>query len=1247
MSAPHPSPFASQRAQRLAAALTVLFLATAVVLWIADLRASHESETLLLLLNLGVTLPASLAVALMAGRAFLTGGQSGLLLLGSAALMWGTSTAGASALLEGSGNTMITVHNLGTLAAAALHLGGLAWRRELRRPGRWLAAAYLGVLAAVILLARLVEAARLPLFFVPGEGGTPVRQIVLVASATLLVAAAGVTVAATRRRRSPFLTWYGLSLTLLAIGVVGTALQADHGSALGWTGRLAQAAGSLYLLVAVSLASRDARAWQSWVEAAEAVWRQELLSTLRRRPLLRWAVRYGAAAAGVALASLVRQGAIALLGPGPPSFLPFSLAVLIVALFVGLGPGLLGVGLTIVLADLTMFPPIGSLSIASRTGRLSLVMFALVGGCMCAITELYRHNRRRVTTYERELAAHQSRERLAVFAEATFEGIIESEGGVIVDCNEQAASMSGYAPEELKGMPIERLVAPADLDRVLAGIRDRVTTISEHELLRKDGTSITVETHGRQMAPDSARRHTAIRDITDRKRAEQALRESEERYRLFVETSNEGIWVADADDRTTFINAAMARMLGRSVEEMAGTPAADYTTPAELADHRRRMELLRQGVSQRYERRLVRKDGRVLVCELSAAPMFDAAGRFAGTLAVESDITDRKRSDQLLLAQRDLFRAVAEQASLPEMLRLCLATALQISGLDCGGVYLSTDGGGLRLMLATGISDEFVRAASDYLADAANTRLVMAAEPRYTTLEQLDQSVSEVKRREGLRALAVIPISREGRVLGCINVASHDLDEVPLHCRPQLETIASTAGLLISEAEARTSLQESEEIKRLFIEHAPAAVAMFDRNMRYLAVSRRWMSDFGLGDESVLGRSHYEVFPEIPEHWRDAHRRGLDGEVVLSERDRFVRAGGSVQWVRWEVRPWYLGGGAVGGILILTEEITQQVRAEEALRASSERYRVLAETMLHGVVHHDADGKVIAMNPAAERILGRHPGEFLGRTSEDEEYHTLRDDGSMFPGREHPAMVALRTGAPVSGVVMGVYNPREASYRWINVSAVPLFRAGDLEPSEVYAVFEDVTERREAERALRESEQRLRRVASAGRIGLYEWRPVADTAYWSPEVRELLGRDVAGSSAIAAWLECVHPDDRERVARDAHERLNAARAGRDSGSGRCEYRVVHADGTVLWIEAATTCERDGDDLVVRGSMRDVTERRRAEGEIRRHAESLRVANEELLLCNRAAVERELRMIELKREINDLSRRLGLPPRYQI
>jgi len=157
-------------------------------------------------------------------------------------------------------------------------------------------------------------------------------------------------------------------------------------------------------------------------------------------------------------------------------------------------------------------------------------------------------------------------------------------------------------------------------------------------------------------------------------------------------------------------------------------------------------------------------------------------------------------------------------------------------------------------------------------------------------------------------------------------------------------------------------LRESGEYLRFFFEYAPAALAMFDHNMCYLHVSNRWRSDYGLGERALLGVSHYQIFPEIPEKWKEAHRRGLAGEVIREEEERFERADGSLQWLCWEIRPWNKSDGTVGGIVIFTEDITARKRTEEALRKSETEFRMLAESMPQIVWICAPDGRNIYFN---------------------------------------------------------------------------------------------------------------------------------------------------------------------------------------------------------------------------------------------------------------------------------------------
>ncbi len=238
---------------------------------------------------------------------------------------------------------------------------------------------------------------------------------------------------------------------------------------------------------------------------------------------------------------------------------------------------------------------------------------------------------------------------------------------------------------------------------------------------------------------------------------------------------------------------------------------------------------------------------------------------------------------------------------------------------------------------------------------------------------------------------------------------------------------------------------------------------IFDENgkpvdYRFLDVNPAFERQTGLKRENIIGRLKSEVLPEEDTFWVDIYGKvTLTGEPVHFEN---YSAPLKRYYEVYSFRP------ARGQFAVLFLETTKRKDIELSLLQSESHYRLLFDTMLQGVVYHDPDGKIASMNPAAQEILGGTPDDFLGKTSEDLEHVTVREDGTPFPGLEHPAMAALRTGKEVRDVVMGVWNPREQRRRWIDISAVPLFRPGEKTPYQVYASFSDITRRKEIEEEL-------------------------------------------------------------------------------------------------------------------------------------------------------------------------------------
>ena len=267
--------------------------------------------------------------------------------------------------------------------------------------------------------------------------------------------------------------------------------------------------------------------------------------------------------------------------------------------------------------------------------------------------------------------------------------------------------------------------------------------------------------------------------------------------------------------------------------------------------------------------------------------------------------------------------------------------------------------------------------------------------------------------------------------------------------------------------------------------------------------------------------------------------------------------------------------------------------------ARSERfYESLFAAMVEGVVVQDSDGAIVVCNAAAERILGLTADQMRGRTSIDPRWRTIREDGSPFPGEEHPAMVTLRTGEACRNVIMGVHSPDD-DLRWIQINS-ELLPDPALGQHSVLTTFHDVTQERTALRALAESEERFSLAVEGSNSGIWDWFDVnGEAEWWSPRFFELLGfADGEIEPSLSAFQELLHPDDVEGT-------FAAVTAYLEGGPAfDTEYRLKGKDGRYRWFLARAALQRDEDNAPRRmvGSITDIDERRQTHRQIERFFE---------------------------------------------
>ena len=162
----------------------------------------------------------------------------------------------------------------------------------------------------------------------------------------------------------------------------------------------------------------------------------------------------------------------------------------------------------------------------------------------------------------------------------------------------------------------------------------------------------------------------------------------------------------------------------------------------------------------------------------------------------------------------------------------------------------------------------------------------------------------------------------------------------------------SVARDITDRKQSEEALLKSKNILRLFIENVPASIAMFDCDMKYLANSRRYLIDYDLENKNLIGCSHYDIFPEMPERWKDIHRRCIAGAIEKCDEDTFPRANGKTDWVKWKIHPWFESDEKIGGIILFSEVINERKQAEllinektDEIEAQNEEYQQINEQL--------------------------------------------------------------------------------------------------------------------------------------------------------------------------------------------------------------------------------------------------------------------------------------------------------------
>ncbi|HET7479649.1 MAG TPA: PAS domain S-box protein, partial [Rubrobacteraceae bacterium] len=817
---------------------------------------------------------------------------------------------------------------------------------------------------------------------------------------------------------------------------------------------------------------------------------------------------------------------------------------------------------------------------------------------------------------EREIAEQEmrnSRDQLDVILRGVTDGITAQDPtGHLIYANDAAARIAGYpSAQALVDAPLEEVLSrfeildesgePLPLSalpgrQALRGEPVQERTLCFYELATGEerwavvgATPIFDERGNVRLVVN------IFRDVTEQRRAQEALQISEARFRTMIEQSPLSIQILTPHGRTLQVNRAWEELFGTDLEGLG-----DYN----LLEDR---QLVEQGVMpqilkgfagepvrippiayNRYESipELNQQDEPVLWTQAYVYPVKDSAGKVREVVLMHEDVSERRRAEEELiwLASFPMLNPnpIVETTLDGEPTYLNPAAEAQFPNVRTLGsrhpaladlreayerIWAS---GGRPITREVRVGERFYQQTisrvpeSDllriYTTDTTDRRraedAVRKSEERFRSLVQNASDIIVVLDAGGEilyespaieRVLAYTPEERIGtNAFDYIHPEDQErvrdsfakyIEDSEVHAAVEYRVRArdgswhyfeavgtnllddpAVGGIVVNTRDvterrvAEETLRESEERFRATFDQAAVGVAIVGLDGNWLRVNDKLLGIVGYTSEEMRGLTFQDItYPGDLEDDLRGMRRMLEGEISTYTREkRYFKKDGSIVWINLTVSLVRDNSGEPGYFIAVIEDIGQRKEAEVALRISEEKYRTLFETMTQGVVYQDAGGRIISANSAAERILGMTLEQMQGKTSTDPRWRAIHEDGSDYPGEEHPIVLALKTGREVRNDVIGVFVPETGEYRWVNVSAVPQFREDEDTPYQAYAVFEDITERRRAEEQIRLRAREQEAVADIGRRALARGDLQTLMDYAVSRIAEVLDLDCCG-----------------------------------------------------------------------------------------------------------------------------------------
>jgi PAS domain S-box-containing protein len=751
---------------------------------------------------------------------------------------------------------------------------------------------------------------------------------------------------------------------------------------------------------------------------------------------------------------------------------------------------------------------------------------------------------------------------------------IVSGDGKALYVNKALLDICGYSSlEELEAVPRNQLYTPESYAEHRERVnkrkrREYVPSNYEISIVRKDGQVRRLSVSRGEVLWDGERQFQIVyQDITESKRAEEALQWSQAQYQDLYDNAPVAYYSLDTDGRIKRVNKAGLKLLGYSREELQKMKFLEIYADESKAKAEKLFERFRQGIGWENEDMVYqRKNGEKVHGLLSVSPILDENGRVLESRSVVVDVTERKKAEEALRESEERYRALFDRS------------------LDCvfvhdfEGNFLDANEAALKLL---GYEREDIPHLN-FASLLSQDQLLKAL----TTLQEL-KDIGVQKRVNEFRLRCKDGSFVDVEVIGAV-----------IYHEGKPYAVQGVGRDITEHKRAEEALQKSEERYRQLAENAGEAIFVVQDGMiKFMNPKGEELSGYSLEELASMPFVKF-IHPDDSDMVFDRYARRLKGEAVPQIYEfRIIRKDGDIRWgelnavpISWEDRP---------AVLCFMSDVTERKRAEEALRQSEERYRTILEEMGDGYFETDLAGNITFVNDAMIRRLG-YSKEELTRMN----YRALR------PKEEAKAVFEAynrmyKTGEPLHDFSTEIIC-KDGSHIFAETSAFPI-RNDKGEIIGFRGIRRDITERKQVEEALRQSEGRYRTILEEMEEGYYEVDLAGTFTFVNDAMSRILG--YSRDELIGMNYKIYTPKEDAKAIFQAYNRVYR------TGEPLKWYPMaeLRKDGTLILAEDSVLPLRNEKNEVIgfRGISRNVTERKKAEEALRQSEERYRAILEEM------------------------------------